>query len=262
MFEKLVVSTTQRRGARTAKFFVITSIIYVSVIGSAFALSIFMASPKLADTSTAADTPMLLIPLVSDGGRHTERHTPVSPRPDPYHVQSLDQITRNLDNTHPPAIQRTPLPATEISSFGDATMREGGLGLPGVPGLGGRDGNSIHPGIEPPRPDPPKPTAHQTETDNRPLRVTTTVLQGKAIDRRTPTYPPLARQINLQGVVSIEVMISPDGRVESARVVSGHPMLALCAREAAVGWRFAPTLLNGTPVRVTGVITFVFKLSD
>jgi protein TonB len=88
------------------------------------------------------------------------------------------------------------------------------------------------------------------------------VLQGKAIERRTPIYPPLARQIHLQGDVSVEVIISPDGRVESARVVSGHPMFAQYAREAALGWRFEPTFLNGVAVRVTGVITFAFKLNE
>jgi TonB family protein len=94
------------------------------------------------------------------------------------------------------------------------------------------------------------------------MRITSNVLQGKAIDRRTPSYPPLARQIRLQGDVSVEVIISPEGRVESARVVSGHPMFAPYAREAALGWRFEPTLLNDVPVRVTGVITFVFKLNE
>jgi TonB family protein len=57
-------------------------------------------------------------------------------------------------------------------------------------------------------------------------------------------------------------MIAPDGHVESARVVSGHPMLADKAREAALGWRFQPTLLNNVPVRVTGVIVFAFKLNE
>jgi TonB family protein len=88
------------------------------------------------------------------------------------------------------------------------------------------------------------------------------VLQGKAIERRKPIYPKLAQQIHLQGDVSIEVMIAPDGHVESARIVSGHPMLSEWAREAALGWRFQPTLLNQVPVRVTGVIVFVFKLTE
>jgi protein TonB len=44
--------------------------------------------------------------------------------------------------------------------------------------------------------------------------------------------------------------------------MSGHPMLITAAVDAARGWRFGPTFLNGVPVRVTGVITFVFKLNE
>jgi protein TonB len=72
----------------------------------------------------------------------------------------------------------------------------------------------------------------------------------------------MARQIKLQGEVSVEVIVSPEGRVESARVMKGPPLFAKDARDAAMGWRFQPTLLNGVPVRVTGVITFVFRLGD
>jgi protein TonB len=96
--------------------------------------------------------------------------------------------------------------------------------------------------------------------DNKPVRLVSTVLQGKAIVRQTPDYPPLAKQIRLAGPVQVEIMVSPDGRVESVRVVSGHPLLSAAAVKAAYGWRFGPTILNGTPVRVTGVIVFNFTL--
>jgi len=110
-------------------------------------------------------------------------------------------------------------------------------------------------------PDPPK--AETRPADNRkPLPVSSVVLQGKAIERIVPIYPELPKRIRLQGEVSLEVIISPEGRVESARVVSGHPTLVNSALEAARRWRFEPTLLNGVPVRVTGVITFVFKLNE
>jgi protein TonB len=39
-------------------------------------------------------------------------------------------------------------------------------------------------------------------------------------------------------------------------------MLASAAVAAARRWRFGPTLLNGIPVRVTGVIVFVFRLNE
>jgi len=107
-----------------------------------------------------------------------------------------------------------------------------------------------------------KPAIVTTVTNNSPVTVTSTVLQGKAIERRVPVYPELVRRIHLQGDVAVEVIISPEGRVESARAISGHPMLIATALEAARGWRFGPTILNGVPVRVTGVITFVFKLTE
>jgi protein TonB len=116
----------------------------------------------------------------------------------------------------------------------------------------------------PPRLDPlpVKPAATTTVTTNNPIRLTSTVLQGKAIERRVPVYPELVRRIHLQGDVAVEVIISPEGRVESARAISGPPMLIPTALEAARGWRFGPTILNGLPVRVTGVIIFAFKLTE
>ena len=71
----------------------------------------------------------------------------------------------------------------------------------------------------------------------------------------------MAIQVKIEGSVSVEVVISPEGRVEAARAVSGHPLLKPAAVEAARLWRFQPTLLNNSPVRVTGIITFVFKLN-
>jgi outer membrane biosynthesis protein TonB len=42
--------------------------------------------------------------------------------------------------------------------------------------------------------------------------------------------------------------------------VSGHPLLKEAAVAAARGWKFSPTLLTGTPVKVIGTITFNFNL--
>jgi len=115
---------------------------------------------------------------------------------------------------------------------------------------------------DPPKPiDPPKPQPKQVDNP-KPLLVSSTVLQGKAIDKVVPVYPELAKRTRLAGEVSVEVIISPEGRVESVRVVSGHPMFVQAAVDAARRWRFEPTILNQVPVRVTGVITFVFKLNE
>jgi TonB family protein len=69
-----------------------------------------------------------------------------------------------------------------------------------------------------------------------------------------PTYPELARKMNLTGTVKIEVAVSPNGTVRDARVVGGHPVLANAALDAARKWRFSPA-----PVESTGIIDFKFE---
>jgi len=256
MFDKLVVSTAQRRRGRTAKFFFGTVVIYLSTVAIAFALSIVLATPKLADTRSAIFVAALPAPrppsVVVDHGNSGG----VPPRQDLNNLRRLEDIIDHTQ-TNPPRIA---LPAGTDIRLVDGVVGGDPNAPPNSVGFIGGELRTTEP---PPRPpDPPKPQARTREEDNRPVRVTSVVLQGKAIERRTPIYPPLARQIHLQGDVSVEVIISPVGRVESARVVSGHPMFAQYGREAALGWRFEPTFLNGVAVRVTGVITFAFKLNE
>jgi TonB family protein len=48
-----------------------------------------------------------------------------------------------------------------------------------------------------------------------------------------PIYPPLARQARITGDVSVQVSIRKDGSIESAEVISGHPMLKQAALDSA-----------------------------
>jgi TonB family protein len=48
-----------------------------------------------------------------------------------------------------------------------------------------------------------------------------------------PMYPPLARQARIAGDVDLMLTIRRDGSVESAVVVSGHPMLKQAALDSA-----------------------------
>lgn len=48
-----------------------------------------------------------------------------------------------------------------------------------------------------------------------------------------PVYPPLARQLRVTGEVSLVLGIRQDGRVESAVLESGHPLLAEAASTSA-----------------------------
>ena len=261
MFDKLVVSSLQRRSRRTVKFFVCTSITYLSVVAFAFALSIYLASPKLADSSLyvkIAGPPPPQPPLPP---RISSTPSVENAPPDFRNPRTYDDLANQQPS--PPRMDHIAgLPNTgQIDGSISGAPNGEPYGTGNTPGVIGSDGKSND--APPPRPpDPPKPTPRAVETDNRPLRVSSTVLQGKVIERRVPSYPELVKRIRLQGDVAVEVIISPEGRVESVRAVSGHPMLTATALEAARHWRFEPTLLNGVPVRVTGVITFVFKLNE
>jgi len=86
------------------------------------------------------------------------------------------------------------------------------------------------------------------------------VLTSKAVSLPQPLYPAIGKQIRIQGPVMIQILVDEQGKVVSAQVVSGHPILTASAREAAMRARFTPTVLNGQPVKVQGVITYNFVL--
>ena len=83
--------------------------------------------------------------------------------------------------------------------------------------------------------------------------------QNEEIVRRAkvkvqPSYPDLARRMNLTGSVKIQVVVAANGTVKDAKVVGGHPVLANAALEAARKWRFEPG-----PEESSGVIDFKFE---
>ena len=79
----------------------------------------------------------------------------------------------------------------------------------------------------------------------------------KVRTKTTPEYPALARQLNVTGKVKLEVTISPDGRVTSARTVGGSPLLVPPATEAVKKWRYEPG-----PKETTEIVEFNFSNKD
>jgi TonB family protein len=86
------------------------------------------------------------------------------------------------------------------------------------------------------------------------------VLNGKAVKLPKPVYPREARAARVQGPVTVQVLIDEEGRVISAAAVSGDPLLHDTAVTAAKGAIFSPTVIDGKPVKVSGVITYNFVL--
>jgi len=86
------------------------------------------------------------------------------------------------------------------------------------------------------------------------------VLNGKATSLPTPAYPAAAKAVNASGTVTVQVMIAEDGSIYSAQAVSGHPLLRSVSVKAACSAAFSPVLLQGEPVKISGVITYNFNL--
>ena len=93
------------------------------------------------------------------------------------------------------------------------------------------------------------------------VRVSSGVQQGLRVRNVNPTYPPLARQARIQGVVILQALISKNGDIENLQLISGHPMLAPAAIEAVKQWKYKPYLLNGEPVEVETQVQVNFTLS-
>ena len=94
------------------------------------------------------------------------------------------------------------------------------------------------------------------------IRVSGGVLQGSAIYKVQPDYPPIAKASGASGTVQVQVTIGEKGEVAEATVINGHPLLRDAALTAARQWQFKPTELSGTPVKVQGVLTFNFTLAQ
>ena len=86
------------------------------------------------------------------------------------------------------------------------------------------------------------------------------VLNGKALSLPAPVYPEMAHRMRLTGTVQVEVIVDEDGRVTSAKAVSGPTALREVSVQAASRARFSPTKLSGQPVKISGRIEYNFTI--
>jgi TonB family protein len=80
------------------------------------------------------------------------------------------------------------------------------------------------------------------------------------INQVTPEYPPLARVNYIQGRVSIEMLVSGEGRVARAHVLQGHPILAAAALRAVRRWLYRPLLTARGPATFLTTVNLNFTL--
>ena len=78
-----------------------------------------------------------------------------------------------------------------------------------------------------------------------------------------PLYPALAREAGIEGTVAVRVLVSEEGKVISADILSSDvtPAMNKAALEAAKKCRFTPAKQRTIPVKAHVMIPFHFRLN-
>ena len=84
--------------------------------------------------------------------------------------------------------------------------------------------------------------------------------KGELIEAPQPSYPEEAKNEKIEGEVTVVITIGDEGNVIYAKAKSGPEPLYRASETAALKARFKPTLLNGKPVKVSGIMTYNFVL--
>ena len=92
------------------------------------------------------------------------------------------------------------------------------------------------------------------------LKVSQGVSQGLLIKSVPPIYPPLSKQMRIQGNVELLASIGRDGSITAVKVLSGDSVLAHAAIDAVKKWKYKPYYLDDQPVAIQTQITVKFKL--
>jgi TonB family protein len=113
------------------------------------------------------------------------------------------------------------------------------------------------PGVEELPPAPPAPPAPPRFAR---APIASGLLNHKALSKPAPVYPRAAVASGAAGMVNVQLLVDESGKVISAEAVSGHPLLREAATAAAYQARFSPTLFEGLPVKISGVVSYYFVL--
>lgn len=129
--------------------------------------------------------------------------------------------------------------------------------------------------IDTPPPDAP-PTPFQMPKMNLPTTITGGPFLGSFVGgdmsgtsdliplvRIQPQYPREAARDGIEGSVTFEVTINPDGTVRSARVLKAQPrgVFESAALQSILKWKFKPKIVDGKPVETTGIQQIDFKMN-
>jgi periplasmic protein TonB len=214
--------------------FVFSFVVHTLVIGAAMVVRLF------ATTEPPAPPQNTMFAMVSAEVPEVQPPPPRTTHP----AQSPVVNPAAAPLTEPDSIAPEPLVAFDAVPS-DPGVVVGPIGDPAGDGLG----------IAPPPP-APRPAAPPTV-----IRAGGVVRPPQKVHHVAPSYPAIAQQAKISGVVIIEALIAEDGSVREVKVLKSVPLLDAAATDAVRQWRFTPTLLNGVPVQVIMSVTVTFTLN-
>ncbi len=104
---------------------------------------------------------------------------------------------------------------------------------------------------------PPKPVSPAAAAPTSPPGPAGT--QAVLVSKVLPNFPEFARSRRMSGRVDLEIEIDAQGRVTSAKPVTGLQIFHSAAMDAVRKWRFRPATLGGNNVASQGKVTVVFN---
>ncbi len=264
MFNNLIESSSHlREFKRRGSFFLFTTASYALLFVITGVISIYAYDARMEDQQLELVTMMRLVdlPIVRPDLTTSRPSHPTrsSSNNNQTHYERAAAMARvDSPTVTPDKISTTPNPGLPMPTTGVVRFTGRDIDPGSTEGTGSANSSSNnsegpnHVVIETPPPLPtPKP---------KPLVVSKGVITSEAVSLPAPLYPPMAKTMQLQGRVSIQVLIDETGRVISAHAVDGHPLFKQVSERAAYQARFSPTRLGDQAVKVSGVITYNFVL--
>ena len=262
MFNNLIESSSHlQEFKRRGSFLLFTTATYLVLFAITGVASIYAYDAHLESQSTEWEVTFMPVPLTEPPPReirNTIRPAATTDTPTTARSVRTDLYDSISNPNNPPLnVSTAPhnIPPARPDSVRDTFNADPitPAGRTGVP-----DGTGNKPLVEMVEPPPPPPAP--TPVVPKVVRMSEGVLRGNAISLPKPVYPAMAKQIRLQGLVTVQVLIDEEGKVLSAKALSGHPLLVLESQKAAMQARFTPTKLSNQPVKVSGVITYNFVM--
>lgn len=259
--QPLADTTTRKQKAFSTLAFRLHGIRELTVKKNPIALGVVACIVIAAALGVAWDVTRMLYPAGSGPTMAWVRTKPLTPRPN---AATAKTASANAGKTAAPSAKSAPriqtpsvaqVPAARIAKSPAATAAAG------APRGSSPVANSAAPvvyrEVKPGAPGadllPTAPKARKGEPS------APQVIPAKILSQFQPPLPKWAQDLDLSGVVTLDVVVDEKGNLKQMKLLSG-PRVLESAAEGAVGlWIFEPALTDGKPVATHMVLTVEFQ---